>query len=216
MLVQSHLAEAYQPEDGTLLELLAAHIATALKTSAIFSEVERLATTDGLTGLCNRRQFFVLAQRATKQGQSEGRPVSAILLDLDYFKQINDQHGHQTGDEVLRTVAHTCRSCLRDHDLIGRYGGEEFAILLPGATHHGALKVGERIKCSIAELVIHSQDQVIPITASLGVATNEADAQSNLDHLLARADRALYHAKDQGRNRVISEFVVSLPTTIRD
>ncbi len=202
IFAQSDRVGAYGEEDAVLLELLAAHAATALENGALFAEVERLATTDALTGIANRRHFFSQARVAAHRAHRARQPIAVALLDLDHFKQVNDTYGHQAGDLVLQVVAQTCRDCLRSGDLLGRYGGEELAVLMPNTDAQGATRVAERIRRAIAGLHISSGADEIRVTASLGVAS---DAQSyDLEVLLGRADAALYAAKDAGRNNVIA------------
>lgn len=201
IFTQSATSDPYSDEDATLLELLAAHVATALENSVIFARIERLATLDSLTGLSNRRHFFVQAQALSAQALCQARPLAVILLDLDYFKQVNDTYGHQAGDEVLRMVAQTCRRCLRADDLLARYGGEELAFLMPNTGPAEAVVVAERLCQAIADLRVAVAGATIRLTASLGVAA-ETSYCGDLDAILGRADTALYQAKAAGRNRV--------------
>jgi diguanylate cyclase (GGDEF)-like protein len=152
------------------------------------------AETDALTGLTNRRHFLGLAQQALDAAREGGRPLSLLMLDLDHFKDINDSHGHQAGDLVLRAVARCLGEVVREFDTVGRLGGEEFGILLPGLDAAGATRVAHRLRRAVAEL--HPGGYTV--TTSLGVATGTDD----VDALLARADECLYAAKGAGRNRV--------------
>ncbi|MEE9228568.1 MAG: diguanylate cyclase, partial [Acidimicrobiia bacterium] len=137
--------------DLTLLEAMANQAAMAIENARLFEEVERLAVTDELTGLNNRRGFFDLGRREMERAQRTHRPVTALMLDLDGFKRINDTFGHAVGDEVLRHLGDRCRRAVRDIDLVGRYGGEEFCVLLPETDLKTALEVAERIRSSIAD-----------------------------------------------------------------
>lgn len=202
IFTQSDQAAAYSEEDVVLLELLAAHAATAIENGALFAEVERLASTDALTGLANRRHFFLQARLLASRAQRSGQPLAMALLDLDHFKTVNDTFGHQAGDQVLKVVAQTCRDSLRAGDLVGRYGGEEFVFLMPGTDLASALKVAERICKAIAELRISFGATSIHLTASLGVAVEPGCA--DIQAVLAQADAALYTAKGAGRNRVMA------------
>ncbi|MBU3932025.1 MAG: GGDEF domain-containing protein [Proteobacteria bacterium] len=137
------------------------------------------------------------------------RPLSALMLDIDHFKRVNDTHGHAGGDQVLRVLADCFRQNTRAIDIAGRYGGEEFALLLPEILHSESIQIAERLRQSMADLSIpigpengHSSLVDISITVSIGVAALSQDDQ-NLTDLLDRADQALYRAKDSGRNRVI-------------
>jgi diguanylate cyclase (GGDEF)-like protein len=134
------------------------------------------------------------------------QPLSALMLDVDHFKSVNDRFGHAVGDQVLRALADRCRTALRSIDILGRYGGEEFAILLPGTPQHPAASVlAERIRGRICESPVHTDAGNIPITVSVGVA-GMLDESHDLGELLKRADQSLYLAKQQGRNRVVEDL----------
>jgi diguanylate cyclase (GGDEF)-like protein len=161
-----------------------------------------LATTDGLTGLANRRHFLAVAERDVVQGRRSGRPLALAIFDLDRFKAINDTHGHPVGDDVLRAVAATVLANVRAADATGRYGGEEFAVLWPEADAATAAVAAERLRASIAEVRVRAGAGSVGVTASLGVAVG-VGAALDLDTLLRRADAALYRAKQGGGDRVV-------------
>ena len=165
-------------------------------------ELFLLATTDALTNVFNRRHFMEQALTEQKRCQREGFGYALLMLDLDSFKDINDNHGHACGDKVLTAIAKTIKLELRDYDLLGRIGGEEFAILLPNTTHSSALSISERIRCSIENLHIESDGRSVKTTVSIGVALDN-NAGKNLDEMLLIADKFLYHAKENGRNQVV-------------
>jgi diguanylate cyclase (GGDEF)-like protein len=130
-----------------------------------------------------------------------------MMLDVDHFKRINDRHGHHVGDQVLRILAERCRSALRSVDVLGRYGGEEFAILLPGSTQHNAASIlAERIRNRVAEEPIRTEAGAVKVTVSVGVAELDEEMRNPGD-LFKRADAALYEAKQAGRNRVVEDAV---------
>jgi diguanylate cyclase (GGDEF)-like protein len=162
----------------------------------LLAETDKLARTDALTALPNRRQFFRAAEAALAEARGSGRPLALLALDVDHFKRINDQGGHQLGDTVLREVAQCCRADLRETDLAARIGGEEFALLLPGSDLTQAQQLAERLRGAIAKLQLPAA-----VTVSIGCA-ELTPAMGTVDALLARADEALYAAKDAGRNRV--------------
>ena len=163
--------------------------------------LEKLAAQDALTGAYNRRHFRTLAAQATSIARRQGRPVAVLMIDLDHFKGINDTHGHATGDETLRSLVHVCHATLREGDILGRYGGEEFCVLLPETDLDTAAHVAERLREAVAGLVLEGADGPFHITASIGAAAwDQADA--NIEPSLDRADQALYQAKKGGRNRV--------------
>lgn len=164
-------------------------------------ELRRLAATDTLTGLANRRHFLDQMALALARCQRHDTPIALLMLDLDFFKQVNDQYGHATGDEVLRHVAGIMAASLRRIDLLGRLGGEEFAILLPDTDVEGATEFAERLRQETATHPASTPTGEIRITISIGVTPFLAD-DAHVDTILARADRALYRAKGNGRNRV--------------
>lgn len=170
----------------------------------LLRQLEHQAQTDYLTGLPNRGHFFKLASHELHRSLRYGGALSLLMLDIDHFKDINDQHGHQAGDLVLQTFAATCRACLRDFDIIGRLGGEEFAVLLPQTDSMQAFEAAQRLRQSIAETPTALADgQLIRITASFGV-TSLSSESIDLDGLILQADKALYNAKRAGRNCVLA------------
>ena len=163
--------------------------------------LDRLATTDPLTGIVNRRRFMDLASREVLRSKRSSAAISVILLDIDHLRQVNDQYGQATGDAVLLEVVNRIGLGLRTLDVLGRLGGEEFALLLPDAHLEGAGVVAERLRDSIAATPMYAGDGRMTVTASLGVAALSSD--ETLDGLLHRADEALSAAKRDGRNRVV-------------
>jgi diguanylate cyclase (GGDEF)-like protein/PAS domain S-box-containing protein len=167
-------------------------------------ELHWLATTDPLTGVANRRHFVGRLKHELAQFQRFGRPAALLMLDLDRFKQVNDTHGHASGDAVLRHFANIALHTLRQVDMLGRLGGEEFAALLPGTSPEGAQQLAERLRQTLAASPIavkNENSEKISCTVSIGI-TLFSSSDSVIDTILSRADQALYRAKDQGRNRV--------------
>ena len=165
-------------------------------------ELHRLATTDVLTQSSNRRHFFECARREFEHARKFGSPLAFLLLDLDDFKKINDHYGHQTGDDVLRRLAHCGSNALRRGDLFGRIGGEEFAALFPGCEPDVALQVAERLQREVQRLGFQHEGTSFRITVSQGL-TSLLAADASLDALYARADAAMYLAKRQGKNQIV-------------
>ena len=166
------------------------------------AELRELAVTDVLTGLPNRRAFMArLEEEHARIRRFDAQQAAVLMLDLDYFKRINDSYGHPTGDAVLRQVAVLIRDEIRKVDLCGRIGGEEFAILVAGAGTAAAQEFAERVRCKIAGTPIVYEGRVIAMTASIGIAVMQAN-DADADAALLRADRALYQAKEGGRNQV--------------
>lgn len=166
-------------------------------------QMERLATHDGLTGCLNRSTIDAMLSHELERGRRERQPLSFVLLDLDHFKLVNDQHGHRTGDEVLRAFARTVRERLRASDVFGRTGGEEFGLVLPGTDAAGARRLLEQIRRAVEAMQVRDgRGNVVHITVSAGVAVALPDMAISGDRLYGRADRALYEAKHAGRNRV--------------
>jgi diguanylate cyclase (GGDEF)-like protein len=165
-------------------------------------ELERLATTDGMTGIYNRRHFLTLADREWARARRYGRPISFLMIDIDYFKSINDKFGHQIGDEMIVHLANLARHCKREYDVLARIGGEEFALLLLETDLAQAQVVAERLRSEVAANSLVVASRSIPATISIGVATS-LEAMNNISELMKAADQALYDAKRAGRNRVI-------------
>ena len=162
---------------------------------------ERLAQTDPLTGVLNRRAFFDHFEREWLKAERSHAPLSFLMLDIDFFKQLNDTHGHLAGDAVLRKLAQVMQSTCRAYDDIGRYGGEEFCILLAGTPLADALDFAERLRATIAKTIINHDDRCLSVTVSIGVAQHGPQI-SDMLALVECADRALFDAKHAGRNRV--------------
>lgn len=168
-------------------------------------ELLRLAHSDPLTGVANRRRFFDLAQHEFQRAIRYKGVLAVLMADIDLFKTINDRHGHAAGDEVLRCFVHTAGEALRDTDLIGRLGGEEFAVLLPQTGVEGAHALAERIVERVAATPAHVFDTEIAYTVSVGASALD-DAMSSFDDVLRAADQQLYRAKEAGRNTALSSF----------
>ncbi len=164
-------------------------------------QLDILATRDELTGVPNRRQFLVQADREYARCRRYDMDAAFLMIDVDHFKQVNDQHGHLAGDLMLREIARAIGDTLRQPDLLGRFGGEEFTVFLPHADPLGALDAAERIRDRVAHLTLEWRGQVIRSTVSVGVVKLEA-AHDSLGMLIAEADLALYAAKGAGRNCV--------------
>ncbi len=190
-------------------EELVARVGVHLKVKKLQDELlstlkklEHLSVTDHLTGLYNRRHLMELLQREFDRSVRYSSKLSIIMVDIDHFKHFNDRYGHLTGDMVLVKVAEELRNNLRKHDIIGRYGGEEFVIILPETDVRGAMTVAERYRKRISEKNFGSDKTPLRVTISLGVAGYPEHPIKDIDDLLRLADTALYKAKREGRNRV--------------
>ncbi|MGQ9481016.1 diguanylate cyclase [Chloroflexus sp.] len=205
-----YIAKPFQP-----LEVLArvrTHLALAQARKALEAanrELQRaltreaeLARIDWLTGVYNRSHFYELARHEFAIATRYERPLTVCMLDIDHFKQINDRYGHLIGDQVLRAVAQTVAHQIRTADSIGRFGGEEFILLLPNTNLPAALTLAERLRVTIADLQVHTDRGIITATISVGVAERRP-ADTTIERLIDRADQALYAAKRQGRNCVV-------------
>jgi diguanylate cyclase (GGDEF)-like protein len=182
--------------------LLAATIAYwAYKTKRMQLSVKRMAETDALTGICNRHHYTSLAEKTLVRCKAAGEPVSLLMFDLDYFKSINDNYGHVTGDWVLKRVAEVCTGLCRGIDHLGRIGGEEFAILLHGCDLKSATRMAEDCRVRLSSIDPLPSGYTFPISASFGVSSSTTSGY-DLDKLLSHADQMLYRAKRDGRNRV--------------
>jgi len=166
-------------------------------------EMKRLAITDGLTHLYNRRYFSEISRDIFRIAHRDHKALSVIMLDIDHFKRVNDTYGHQAGDEVIRELAAILQAQKRESDIVCRYGGEEFVILLPETETEGAKKVAEKIRRSVMDHPVSAGEGTdIEFTVSLGVAEVDHPNDRSIEEALSRADDALYEAKENGRNRV--------------
>jgi diguanylate cyclase (GGDEF)-like protein len=201
--VEAPAADAFDTEDQRLMETLTGLALLALENAKLYGETEALAVTDGLTGLLLRRTLLERLEEEMKRSDKTGLPLAFLLMDLDHFKAVNDTHGHPAGDQVLHEVAGAFKGGLRDTDFCGRYGGEEFGVILSGTDLGGAQVVAERMRRAVANKSIDLGSFRLGITVSVGISLYPAHAPS-LQLLIQRADEALYQAKQEGRNRVVA------------
>jgi diguanylate cyclase (GGDEF)-like protein len=213
-------ADRFTTDSSTdFLERLAAIFSICLENTLNNERLKLVGLTDHLTGVFNRRYFDTRCNEEVANARRHHRPLACMFLDIDKFKRINDDHGHLTGDEVLRTVASLIQSQLRNIDVIARYGGEEFVVLLPRTALVQACDIAERIRATIAgQLIQAASEKQLKMTISIGVAMlpeklTEDDATTS-QKLLSSADAALYRAKENGRNRVVYEERKTLPENI--
>jgi diguanylate cyclase (GGDEF)-like protein len=184
--------------NSRFFEVVASTAANALRNAQLFEEVEHRARTDFLTGLPNHRFFQATLSIELGRAQRHNHPLSLLMIDLDFLKEVNDRFGHPSGDMVIRTIAETIRSTCREIDFAARYGGEEFTVILPETPLAGAIQAAERVRERIAAEQFAG---IGSITASVGVSCYPVNALSKED-LIRIADQALYVAKNGGRNRV--------------
>jgi diguanylate cyclase (GGDEF)-like protein len=199
LVALAHGSTVFLPSDAATLSAYAGHAAIALSNARLVERLERQAAQDPLTGLANQRAFQRECEKEFSRIERADGEVSIIMLDLDHFKAINDEHGHPYGDQVLIAVADALRAAVRVHDTVARLGGEEFAILLPDADAEGAYDFAERARSAVARIPVART----PLACSAGAAT-ATSADTSPAELLEQADRALYEAKRLGRDRTAS------------
>lgn len=187
--------------DRTVMGTFASQLAVAFYNASLYEEIQRVAITDEMTGLFNRRGMHEFGEREVERSRRFDRPLSALMIDLDLFSRVNNSYGHLVGDEVLRRLAERVRANIRELDVAVRFGGEEFLILLVETDEQAALAIAERIRAAIASAPFETSAGSLRITASIGVAQMTPD-MTGITHLIAHADQALYFAKQNGRNRV--------------
>ncbi len=207
--ILAYTPHRYTRADMDILGMFATQAAIAIRNARLYNKIEQVSITDELTGLFNRRGFFQFGEREFERSLRFNRPLSVLMLDIDHFKRINDTYGHPIGDQVLRALADCFRQNKRGIDVEGRYGGEEFVLLLPETLLPGAGQIAERLRQSVAELTIHvSRTNGEPLPANLRITVSVGVAQilpeiPNIGVLIDRADQAMYRAKGSGRNRVV-------------
>ena len=193
--------DAIDNEDQRLLESLVVLASLSAENAKLYRETQELAVTDGLTKLLLRRTLLERLESELKRAGQTETPLSFILVDIDHFKSVNDTYGHPAGDKVLREIAQMVKKKVRDVDLCGRYGGEEFAVLLPATDLKGAKLVAERIREGVRKEAFELRGEKRSITISLGISSFPEDARE-MEALIERADEALYRSKERGRDRV--------------
>lgn len=200
--IESERVNAFSPQDLRMFEMFASQAAIALENARLFNETRRLSLTDSLTRIANRRHFDLMMENEWRKARGYSRSLSVAMIDLDDFKHFNDRFGHPVGDKVLYGVARMLRDSVRDTDFVARYGGDEFAIILPETGNVAAMKVSERVLQRVNRARFRlTLNRTASVTISIGIATYPEDAR-DVPALLKRADRALYRAKKLGKNRL--------------
>lgn len=194
------------PEDEIALHRLVAQAAVVIDNARLYEQIRNMATLDGLTGAYNHSHFHELLEQELVRGQRYRRPFSLLMLDIDHFKRVNDTFGHQTGDRALQGFVARCKEELRETDILGRYGGEEFVILLPETGLTRARMVAERLRESIAGMTLTAGGDKLNMTVSIGVTAWPECGKDDVGSVISKADTALYKAKHEGRNRVATEL----------
>jgi len=203
--IEANRIERFTTTPGTVVHIGNSQLVFSLKSVAQIDtekELYKAATTDGLTKISNRLWFMKRADEEIVYAQNKALPLTMIMMDIDFFKRVNDNFGHQAGDSVLRQTAAILLQHKREADLLGRYGGEEFVLLLKGITTEKSKLVAERIRQSIESADFIYNNQKIPITISLGICTMPANNILDLNNCILIADKLLYKAKANGRNRL--------------
>ena len=209
--IQSDKLDTFVYNDVLLLQTLADQVAISIENARLFAKVEYLATNDALSGLYNRRYLLDLARVELERSNRYNCPLSIAIIDIDFFKRVNDTYGHLIGDQIIQAIGEMLRKSLRTVDIVGRYGGEEFVFLLPETELQEATNVANRLRERIASTAFETTGGAVHITVSMGISLNQPD---NLDigHLLDCADKAMYRAKSTGRNKVViynkTEFTI--------
>jgi len=192
----------FQTSQIDRLRAFANQAAIAIENAQMYAEMQHLAITDSLSGLYNRRYFFPYMKNEMERARRYHNPLSLIMMDIDHFKEVNDRHGHEAGDRVVKLIAATCLGELRKADVLCRFGGEEFLILLPETPKKEARRVARRICTAVAQAKLPIDGGEIHVTVSLGVVELD-DSHNDINALIKAADLALYQAKEAGRNRVV-------------
>lgn len=188
--------------------ILANQFALALRRVRLYQDIERLAITDSLTEVHTRRYLMERFEEERNRAMVHKTKMSFLMIDVDHFKNYNDQHGHLTGDQILREIAGIIKAHIREIDIIGRYGGEEFCVVLPDTDYDGAGYVAERIRSAVQAATIKAYDTITKATLSIGISVYPHDGKK-VNELIDKADWALYRAKKEGRNRVCAFGVYS-------
>lgn len=206
-----HTAGQLSSAQASIAETLLAYLLHPLRNALMYREAINASARDPLTGVNNRSSFRKVLDREVDLARRHGAPLSLIMLDVDRFKSINDEHGHVAGDMALKSIANCTLTCIRESDILFRYGGEEFCIALANTDLAGARRLAERVRRALEILVVRTSGARLHVTASFGVASLGADDDAAL--LVEKADQSLYRAKALGRNRIATdEDTQALPT----
>jgi diguanylate cyclase (GGDEF)-like protein len=199
--LETNRAGVYSQSELQLLKTIMANVTTALTKARMYTEMEKLATIDGLTQIANHRKFQDIMTMELERSHRYNTPLTLLLMDIDHFKKFNDTYGHPVGDLVLQMVAKALQGSIRNTDYCARYGGEEFVVVLIQADEAQSRILAERIRKAVESLQIQNEDKILRVTVSIGSATFPYDAGSKQE-LIDNADKAMYHSKQTGRNRV--------------
>ncbi len=199
--IESEVPGHFNVELGQLLSTLVSNAAVAYQKALLYQRMEMLATTDGLTQLCNHRTFQGILLDEISRSQRYKRNMSLLIIDIDHFKNFNDTYGHTVGDLVLKEIAACLKKTVRSNDIAARYGGEEFAVIIPETPAKNAMIIGERIRQNVESMVIKSKSEKLHVTVSIGCAGMPEHA-ANQKQLIDFADTAMYYSKEHGRNRI--------------
>jgi len=197
------LYKGLEPKDREKFAILAHQFALALRRLKLYKDIAALAITDGLTGVYTRRYFNERFNEEIKRSALRHCSLAFLMVDADHFKIVNDQHGHLAGDQVLKEIANIIQENVREIDIVGRFGGEEFCVVLAETDLGGARVVAERIRKSAEKRIIKAYDSTLHVTLSIGLAIYPSDGKLT-EELIDKADWALYRAKSQGRNCVVA------------
>jgi diguanylate cyclase (GGDEF)-like protein len=199
-LADKTAGDCFSSEDIALIELFGQLIGASIGNIRLFEKIQRQATTDGLTGLMNHKTFYESLERELWRSRRHGGTISLIMADIDNLKRINDSYGHRAGDKVIKEISQRIRECIRQVDLPARYGGDEFAVILPNTEIEAARIVCERIVETVSRYPVIWQRIQIPLSVSVGVGQYSGD--TNPEDITSRSDQALYSAKQAGKNTV--------------
>jgi len=192
--------ERFSSEDVALIELLSQLVGASIGNIKLFEKMQKQATTDGLTGLVNHKRFYDILEKELWRSRRYGGPISLIMIDIDNLKKINDTHGHRAGDKVLKRISNKIKECIRQIDTAARYGGDEFAVILPNTSIDHAVVAAKRMVEIVANSPVIWKTEQIPLSISVGLG--EYDSDSTPEDITSRSDEALYTAKQAGKNTV--------------